>query len=90
MTKEELNKLKEWISNLSPDEITERKLYLRELANGEMQGPPVGYASIDKPWLKSYEKDVLLKSIPKMKMFEYLYNNNKKKFELYCNKLFWE
>ena len=77
MTKEELNKLKEWISNLSPDEIKERKLYLRELANGEMQGPPVGYASIDKPWLKSYEKDVLLKSIPKMKMFEYLYNNNK-------------
>ena len=77
MTKEELIKLKEWISKLSPDEIKERKLYLRSLESGEMQGPPVGYASIDKPWLKSYEKDVLLKDLPKMKMFEYLYNNNK-------------
>ena len=77
MTKEDLLKLKEWIMNLSDDEKKERNLYLRELATGELQGPPVGYASIDKPWLKSYSEEAVMKSPPEMKMFDYLMKNNR-------------
>lgn len=54
MTKEELIKLKEWISNLSPDEIKERELYLRSLKSGELSGVHTGYATIDRPWLNLY------------------------------------
>lgn len=42
------------INNLNLNEQKLRDLYLRGLALGEIQGPPVGYASIDKPWLAHY------------------------------------
>lgn len=77
MTKEELIKLKEWISKLSPDEIKDRDLYLRELANGEMQGPSVGYASIDKPWLKYYDAKKYKVDFPKEIFYEGLLRQNK-------------
>lgn len=55
MTKEQLIELKKGLSQLTEEEKKERDLqYLRKLATGEMQGPPVGYASIDKPWLGYY------------------------------------
>ena len=72
MKKEDLLELKKWIMNLSEEEKKERNIYLSELAKGEFQGPPVGYASIDKPWLKSYKKDVIIKDPPEMKLFDYL------------------
>lgn len=81
MTKEELIKLKEDIAHLSPDELKIRDLYLRELASGEMQGPPVGYASIDKPWLKYYEKQVLMSDIPQKTAYRYIYDNNIKNLD---------
>ena len=31
-----------------------------------------GYPSIDKPWLKYYDKGFLEKSIPKMNIYSYL------------------
>lgn len=77
MTKEELLKLKDDIAKLSKEELKERKLYLRGLTSGELQGPMVGYASIDKPWLKSYKDEVIVKDPPKMRMFDYLHSNNK-------------
>ena len=61
MTKEDLIKLKEKLSLLSEEEKKQRDLYLRKLANGELQGPPVGYPSIDKPWLKWYEESFVEK-----------------------------
>lgn len=56
MKKEDLIALKKELSELSSDDQKQRDLYLRGLATGEIQGPPVGYASIDKPWLK-YRSD---------------------------------
>mgnify|MGYP003309124641 CR=1 FL=1 len=52
MEKEYLLKLKEKISNLTEEELKQRDLYLRDLSTGEFQGPPTGYPSIDKPWVK--------------------------------------
>lgn len=78
MTKEELDKLKEDIAHLSPDESKIRDLYLRELASGEMQGPPVGYASIDKPRLKYYDKCDILKNMPKITIYQAVKENCQK------------
>lgn len=76
MTKEELLKLKEEIMKLSDEEKKDRKLYLRGLAKGDIQGPPVDYASIDKPWLKAYSEEAVTLSYPKMRLYDYLYENN--------------
>lgn len=55
MTKEDLiEELKKKINELSEEEQKQRDLYLRGLANGELQGPPVGYPSVDKPQIKYY------------------------------------
>lgn len=77
MTKEELIKLKDDIATLSEEDKKERDLYLRGLANGDIQGPPVGYPSIDKPWLKYYSKENIDYDIPKCTCYEFLYENNK-------------
>ena len=77
MTKEELIKLKEDIMSLSEEDKKIRDLYLRSLAVGEIQGPPVGYASIDKPWLKYYNKDKIIDDIPNCSIYQYAYNSNR-------------
>ena len=76
MTKEDLLKLREKISKLSDKEKKERDLYLRGLANGEIQGPPVGYASIDKPWLKYYTEEQMNTDMPNKSAYYYLYEQN--------------
>ncbi len=76
MTKEELNKLKEWISELSEDDKKERDLYLMKLAKGEIQGPPVGYPVIDIPQLQYYDFDKYIEQKPKMTVTEKLFVNN--------------
>lgn len=72
MTKEDLLELKRKLSKLSEEESKERDLYLRQLALGEIQGPSVGYASIDKPWLKYYNDLDIMADIPKMSIFQYM------------------
>ena len=42
------------IKNLQINEEHLHDLYLKKLSLGEIQGPLVGKASIDKPWLKYY------------------------------------
>ena len=76
MTKEELIKLNEDIGMLSSSDIKERDLYLRELATGEIQGPPVGRASIDKPWLKYYDEEKYKVDFPKEIFYEGLLKQN--------------
>lgn len=44
---------------LTHEEEKLRKLYLRDLATGKIQGPPTGKASIDMPWLQWYEEDAI-------------------------------
>ena len=77
MTKEDLLKLKEKITKLSDEEKKERDLYLRGLANGEIQGPSVGYASIDKPWLKHFSDEQMNAEEVHKTAYRYLYDENK-------------
>lgn len=52
-------------------------LYLRKLATGEIQGPPTGKPSQDKPWLKYYSESEIASIPPEMSMYEFLYERNK-------------
>lgn len=76
MNKEDLKKLKEEISKLNDEELRKRDIYLRKIAIGQLYGPNVGYASIDKPWLKYFDEDVLLLSPKKKSVYSNLILNN--------------
>ena len=82
MKKEDLNLLKEKISKLSEDDKKNRRIYLRGLANGTIEGPPVGYPSIDKPWLKYYSIDAIKADVPNIKAYDLIYNKYKDNKEL--------
>ncbi len=77
MKREDLLKLKKELANLSVEEQKQRNLYLRGLANGELQGPPVGYSSIDKQWLKFYNEEDFDLTIPKMSIYDFMNENTK-------------
>ena len=77
MNKEDLLKLKEFVANLSEEDKKERDIYLARLARGELQGPLVGYPSIDKNWFKYYTDDQIRTDMPKMTAYRYLYECNK-------------
>lgn len=77
MEKEYLDELKKKLSKLGEEEQMQRDLYLRNLAIGNIQGPPTGYPSIDKPWLKYYRNEQINTNIPKMSVYRYLYEQNK-------------
>lgn len=72
MDKEDLIELKKKISTLSEEELKERDKYLRGLSTGEIQGPPVGYSSIDKQWLKYYTDKDIDRDIPQKSIYQYL------------------
>ena len=73
MNKEELIKYKKKLSNLSEEEFKARKLqYLRKLSIGELQGPPVGYASIDMPWLGYYPEEMFFERKKYNKIIDYI------------------
>ncbi|MBQ6477641.1 MAG: acyl--CoA ligase [Bacilli bacterium] len=88
MTKEDLLKLKEELSKLSDAEKRKRNMYLRGIATGEILGPPVGYPSIDKPWLKYYEKNVLDEDLPEKTIYEYLISKNESNLDDYAIEYF--
>ena len=77
MTQDEIIKLKEKNSMISDKEEIERDIYLRNLAIGKIQGPPVGYPDIDKPWLKFYPENAITSEIPKIRAYDYVYESNK-------------
>src|SRR5574344_1029714 len=76
MEKEYLEQLKKKINALSPEDSKARDMYLRGLANGDIQGPPVGYQSIDKQWLKYYDLENA-SSYEKKTVYQGLYDHNK-------------
>lgn len=76
MNKEELLKLKEELTKLSSEEEKMRDLYLRGLANGKIEGPLVGYPTIDKPWLKYFSSDKIIEDVPEMSIFQLAYLSN--------------
>lgn len=55
-----------------------RDLELRKYVTGELQGPPVGYASIDKPWLKYYPESINDIQIPNQSIYQLLEQNSQK------------
>lgn len=69
------------MKNLTLNEQKLRNLHLRKLALGEIQGPPTGYASIDKPWLKYYSEEVIKSDLPSDTIYNYLKNKNKENLE---------
>ena len=59
-----------------------RLKYLRGLATGEIQGPPVGYASIDRPWLKYYDEDIANINVPdNINIYDYMEFQNKENID---------
>lgn len=71
MENDDLKEYKLKLGKLSVNEQKMRDLYLRKLALGAIQGPPTGYASIDKPWLGvlpefDYDYEYSKKSIYRM------------------------
>jgi len=73
MNKKDLIEYKKRLSELSDNEIRERDLgYLRKLATGEIQGPFVGYASIDKPWLGYYPEEMFFERKRYNKIIDYI------------------
>lgn len=57
MNKESLQQYKKFLSNLSQEDKKQRYLYLKDLNDGKIMGPPTGYASIDLPWLKHHDEN---------------------------------
>lgn len=76
MKKEELNNYKKKIGELSLEEQKLRRLYLRKLSLGEIQGPGTGYLSIDKPWLKYYSEEAITSDLPEMTAYQYMCHEN--------------
>lgn len=73
---EYLKEYKNDIANLSIDEKKKRDLYLRKLALGEIEGPPTGYATIDKPFLKYYSEEVISSDLPQNTIYGYIKDRN--------------
>lgn len=76
MNKEDLISYKKKIAELSEKEKRLRDLELRKYATGELQGPPVGYASVDKPWLKYFHHDIENSDIKEESMFQFVKRSN--------------
>ena len=74
MEKEDLIKLKERINDLSEEDLKQRDIYLKGLADGTLQGPPVGYASIDKPQLKQYREEPISNINPNQTIYSMIFD----------------
>lgn len=77
MEKQDLINYKEKLAKLSEEEKKKRDLHLRQLATGEVQGPPVGYSSIDKSWLKHYEPQNIIRDTEQLSIYDVMIKNNK-------------
>lgn len=74
---DELKEYREKLSSLTEEEQKQRDLYLKQLADGTLQGPPTGYSSIDKQWLKFYDAENIISDIPKKTIYQFRYEQNK-------------
>ena len=75
--KDELLGLREKLSKLSLEETKERDKYLIELANGVIEGPSTGFATIDKPWLKYFKMDKFYDIHNTKTIYQDILDNNK-------------
>ena len=77
-TIDELKEYREKLGKLTEEEKKQRDLYLKKLADGTLQGPPTGYSSIDKQWLKFHTDDAIKADVPNMKIYDYMFKCSKK------------
>lgn len=77
MKKEDLLKLKDKIIRLSEEDSKKRDLYLRDISLDKVLGPQIGYASVDKPWLKYYNENIFDVNIPNLSAYEFMLESNK-------------
>lgn len=75
MEKEYLEQLKKKINDMSPEEKKTRDSYLKELSKGNIQGPPVGYVSIDKPQLKEYRDNPIVDINPNQTIYQLIFDD---------------
>lgn len=68
---------REKLGNLTEEEKKLHELYLKKIANGELQGPPTYTPSIDKVQNQHYSDEGLTADTPNMNLFDYLYECNK-------------
>ena len=72
-----LSNYKNRLANLSSEEMAKRREYLHDIASGKIFGPQTGYASIDKPWLKWYDKNYINLDVERTNVFDYFLNATK-------------
>ena len=79
-----LEEYRKHVANLSINEQKLRDLYLRDLTLGKIQGPPTGYASLDKPWLKYYSEENIVSEISDKSCYDVLVDSCNKHPNLYA------
>ena len=82
MTKEELLELKKKIAKMSEEEQNLRNLKLRAIGLGKEEGEQTGYGSIDKPWLKYYTKESIIRGISDKSIYNFIKSQNINKLDL--------
>ena len=78
MKKELLNEYKNELARLNRVEEIERDIYLKKIADGTLYGPQLGYASLDKSWLKFYKEEYMNLDVEKYNAYDYFLFSTKK------------
>lgn len=81
MEAQDLKYYEEKILSLTPEERKKREMYLKKLANGEIQGPETNYSFFDQQWLKNYTDEAITSDYSRSTMYDFLYENNKEYLE---------
>jgi len=68
---------REKLGNLTPEEKNEHEVYLKKLANGEIQGPPTAIPSLNKVQNQYYEDAALKDETVNMNLYDYMFECNK-------------
>lgn len=76
MEKEDLIEYERKINSLSSDEQKLREIYLKQMADGTLQGPSLKEKSVTKPQNKFYSDEQLLSDIPTCSIYEYIKERN--------------
>lgn len=77
MQREYIKQYREKIGNLTEEEYKKREVYLKQIADGTLQGPSTDVPSLNKDWNQYYSDTALMTTTPKMSMLDYLYVCNK-------------
>lgn len=77
MEKKDLIEYERKINNLSADEQKLREIYLKQMADGTLQGPSLKEESITHTKNRYYSDEQLSENIPNLSIYEYLKERNK-------------